>query len=113
MKAWIVSDPVEGYSAVVFAESRGKARVAALCTEECMDSDFLEIKPRRFPEADCMYRGDNWRMDWFNDEDRRFLLQHGWHCEREYADCAECEDLQYCEWGQDLLREGNENESCS
>ncbi len=38
MKAWIVNAKYETASAVVFAETRGKAKALALCTSSCEDA---------------------------------------------------------------------------
>ena len=42
MKAWIVSDLYDEYSTVVFAETRNKAKVAALSTDVAEeDNDYV------------------------------------------------------------------------
>ena len=105
MKAWICEEPIMGYCVVVFAETRNKARIIAMGTDECNGMEYIEIKPRRFPEADSEYFLGKTQMIWDDPHDKRFLIRHGWHCERDYAFCAECDDLQYCEWGQDLLKD--------
>lgn len=98
MKAWVVTDAYEECSTVVFAETRNKARLAALNTDTCEDMCYLEIKPIRFKKADCMYAGRN-EMDWHYVNDRRFLAEHGWLCTYRiiYSDCKTCSCRDICD----------------
>ena len=90
IKAWQVSDEYDEYSTVVFAETRNKAKMVALNTDCCEDMDYIKISPRRFKDADKMYKGRN-EMDWSDSEDRRFLCEHGWSCvEMDIEDCHDC-----------------------
>lgn len=69
MKAWLVRDKYESCSAaVVFAETRGKAKAAAKSTDACEDSDFCDIEARRLPQIDKYYKDGKWEMDWNNYE---------------------------------------------
>ena len=105
MKAWIVTDEYEEYSTVVFAETRNKARLEAQATDCCEDMDYLNIKPRRFKEADAMYRGQR-EMDWYDPDDRKFLVGYGWSCvEPEYDECPECPAADICEKYLDYKKE--------
>ena len=76
IKAWLVNDKTddEGAAAVVFAETRGKARAIAMRTNACIDSEFINILARRLPEADKMYSPGKQEMDWDNEKDRTFLI---------------------------------------
>ena len=68
MKAWIVDDPIEAATAaVVFAETRGQAKVLAQSTDACEDMEFKDIRAVRALELDQFYRGKS-EMDW-NDPD--------------------------------------------
>lgn len=97
MKAWIVTDEYEEYSTVVFAETRNKARLEAQATDCCEYMQYIDIRPRRFKEADTMYCGKR-EMDWCDPDDRRFLVEHGWSCvEPEYDECPECPAADICE----------------
>ena len=40
MKAWIVREKGEFFCAVVFAETRSKAKVAAMSTDACENADY-------------------------------------------------------------------------
>lgn len=101
MKAWCVREKDEFEAAVVFAETRGKAKVLALRTEACEDSDFISIEVRRLKGADKYYKpGKRW-LDWFNTEDRIAMVKDlGFtcipdaHCAEE---CASCPAKDYCD----------------
>ena len=56
MKAWIVNPKYESGFAVVFAETRGKAKALALCTSSCEDANFCDIEVSFYcenPIAEC------------------------------------------------------------
>lgn len=106
MKAWKIDNPYENDSTVVFAETRGKAKVIAQRTDTCEDVDFTKIIIHRFKEADSQYRGNS-EMDWFDHDDKMFLLSHGWYCsdDIEYDDCKNCEDKELCSRWKDIMLE--------
>ena len=91
MKAWVCQDRTESfYSTVVFAETRGKARAAAMRTDCCEDVPFTDIVVNRFREMDSHYRGHT-EMDWDDEQDRRALVERGWHCwEPSGWECESC-----------------------
>lgn len=100
MKAWKVTDLCEEYSTIVFAESRNKARLEAMCTDVCYGMEYIEINPIRVPWADEMYHGSR-EMDWYDADDRIALVKHGWSClEPEYSDCKSCPAKKWCEYGE-------------
>ena len=113
MKAWKVGIKDDFYSEIVFAETRGKAKVEALTTDCCNGADFMDIEVRRVPEADQYYKDGKWHLDWMDDEDRLILVKEfGYSCE--YIDldwCRECAAKEYCDEYQDYLEsEAQENE---
>lgn len=110
MKAYTAYEENEGYAVIVFAETAGKARALVMCTDEFEGYSFPEINVRRRPEADQYYRGE-WRMDWEDDQDRRGLLALGFYCsnEADYDDCMKCADYKFCQYGQDLVQEYNDD----
>jgi hypothetical protein len=64
MKAYQVSDKTswEGYSTVVFAETRGKAKAIALNTDACEGAEYIDIKCYRVQRQACKARAlDNRR----------------------------------------------------
>ena len=110
MKAYRVNPINEFYSCVVFAETPGKAKSYILGHDGFDDIEFVDIEVHRLKSADCMYK-NRLQMDWFNDEDRLFLVKEcGWYC-GEYFDMKECEVCcanKYCEYYQDALKEEQE-----
>lgn len=109
MKAWLVKDKDQYSATVVFAETRGKARALALCTEACEDVDFCDIEVRRRPNLDKYYREGKKEMDWYNSKDRIALVKDGnFVCDPDYwepEDCEVCPAKQYCGTYQDYLTE--------
>lgn len=106
MKAWKINNPYEDYATVVFAETRGKAKVIAQRTEVCEDLTFIEIIIHRYKEADSQYRG-HLEMDWYDHDDKMFLLSHGWYCDGDmtYDYCKNCEDRDACKKWKDIMEE--------
>lgn len=101
MKAYIISD-LKGYceySTIVFAESRGKAKVIAIHTDSFEDYEFTEISARRVPKLDKHYRGLA-EMDWEDSGDRIAMVKEaGFSCSPEYwkKDCKRCSAKQWCD----------------
>lgn len=101
MKAWIVDDPIEAATAaVVFAATRGQAKVLAQGTDACEDMEFIDIRAVRAPELDGFYRG-NAVMDWYDKSDRLAMVKHAdFHCATEvdiYKEkCEACSAHEYC-----------------
>lgn len=101
MKAWLVREKDEFTAAVVFAETRGKAKVLALSTEACEDSDFMSIEVRRLKGVDKYYKPGKRELDWFNTEDRIAMVKDfGFTCIPD-AHCAEtcnvCPAKEFCD----------------
>ena len=99
MKAWVVTDKdsYEGGSTVVFAETRGKAKLKAQRTNACEDADFTRITCRRMPDADKFYKGQD-ELSWHDEDARIFLVRdHGWECiDGRDSYCDDCPAKQYC-----------------
>ncbi len=99
IKAWKVEDldRYEGGCTVVFAETRGKAKIVAQGTSACEDAEFTRIRCCRMPDADHLYHGEP-EMDWYADDDRIFLVkEHGWYCLDGYTDvCETCPAREWC-----------------
>ena len=107
MKAWKVSDKwnYEGYSTVVFAETRNEAKSLALSTDACEDAQYIDIEARRMPELDSEYRG-HFEMEWDDPEDRAALVAHGWACfEVEPDECETCTGKDTCEAYDEYLKD--------
>ena len=97
MKAYSVRDKDSFYSAVVFAESVGKAKAIAIHTDACEDSYYTDIRAIRIPALDKYYCGKT-EMDWYDDNDRIALVKDGkFHC-FEVEECKSCPAKQYCDY---------------
>lgn len=113
MKAWIVDDPIEAASAaVVFAETRGQAKVLAQSTDACEDMDFVDIRAVRAPELDLFYRGRK-EMDWNDPDDRVAMVKYGgFRCDSEtdvYKEkCEACPAHEWCDRYEDMMEEKDE-----
>ena len=110
MKAWIVHDTdyYSGYSIIVFAETRNKAIVKALGEEEFEDFEYTELRAKRFPDADGMYKENKDRLDFEDPEDCRFLIKLGYTCNEDYYDpdnCEICAGNDICEYRKSRLEE--------
>jgi len=101
MKAWLVKERDAFYAAVVFAETRGKARALAQTTDACEDVPFCDIEVRRMPDADKCYREGKSKMDWQNPDDRLVLVRDcGFVCDYDAffsGDCATCSGREVCD----------------
>lgn len=99
MKAWIVNEKYETASAVVFAETRGKAKALALCTSSCEDTNFCDVEVSRAPEMDKYYVDGKTEMDWSDSDDRIALVKEcGFYCEDPIAECCKsCPAKDFCD----------------
>ena len=110
MKAWLVREKGEYNATVVFAETRGKARVLAQSTDACEDVNFIDIEVRRMKEADKYYRDGKREMDWCNDEDRVALVKDcGFTCDPyevpDFEYCSDCPAKEWCGQYEEQLEE--------
>ena len=97
-KAWIVSNRFYEYVAVVFAETRGKARELALCTGYFEDCRFIDISAVRLPEADHLCPEKGFELDWDIPEHREMLYKIGYRClDSALKNCIDCPCKDYCE----------------
>lgn len=99
MKAWIVKAKDEFCATVVFAETRGKARSIAMCTDACEDVAFCDIEVHRMPQVDKYYKEGKTEMDWYDDNDRVALVKEcNFYCEDiEESICESCSAKEYCD----------------
>ena len=98
MKAWLVREKDEFCATVVFAETRGKAKVLAKYTDACEDCAFVDIEVRRVPQVDKYYEDGKTELDWCNPQDRLILVKElDFSCESvEMEKCEECSAKEYC-----------------
>ena len=101
MKAWSVTDDEEClYATIVFAETRGKAKVIAQGTDACVDADFTHIRAIRVPQLDSYYRGKR-EMDWYDDNDRIAMVRYAnmmcsYEVDIEKENCLSCPAHEWC-----------------
>lgn len=109
VKAWLVRETGEFCAAVVFAETRGKARSLAMHTEVCEDVRFCDIEVYRKPTLDKYYTDGKTELYWHNSKDRVALVKDGgFVCDRDYwepEDCKNCPATEYCDMYEDYIRE--------
>ena len=113
MKAWIVDDPIDASTAaVVFAETRGQAKVLAQSTDACEDMAFTDIRAVRATELDRFYRGKS-ETNWFDPDDRIAMVKYGgFHCSYEtevYKEkCEACPAHEWCDRYEGMMDGTNE-----
>lgn len=76
MKAWNVHQKYGDATAIVFAETAGKAKTTALATENFWGSDFLDVEVHRQPGADQFYTPGKTEMDWCDPQDRINMVKY-------------------------------------
>ena len=94
MKVWICRLlPDRDCATVVFAETRGKAKVVAMKSDSLGDdAEFLDVEVQRIKELDQYYRGRD-EMDWFFADDRVAMVKFGgFSCDPDvmWEDCEKC-----------------------
>ena len=110
LKAWSVTDKDDPmYTAIVFAETRGKARKLAQSTDACEDLDFTQIRVLREPKLDEFYRGE-WQMDWCNPADRVAMVRYGnmmcsYEVDISEEKCSACSAHEWCSRYEDMHEE--------
>lgn len=108
MKAWLVREKDQFCAAVVFAETRGKARSLALHIECCEDVPFTDIEVHRMKPADKYYKEGKRQLDWEIAKDRIALVKDcGFVCDydSDLEDCKICSVKEYCDRYHDYLDE--------
>lgn len=97
MKAWKAYDIYGDYSTIVFAPTAGKAKQAALFTDACEDSSFINIRVKRVIDFDKYYKGFT-EVNWQDPEIRLILVRdYGWSCfDAESYDCTRCSAKDVC-----------------
>lgn len=114
MKAWLVREDYEGRSAVVFAETQGKAKSIAIALEDFDGYGFCDIYARRCPHMDKYYSDGKRYMDWFYSKDRIALVRDcGFRCDPDCFDpddCEVCPAKEYCDVYQDYKEELKDEE---
>ena len=96
-KAWD-EKAIEQCSTIVFAENIKEAKKIAMATDACEEARFIDIRVKRYKEADFLYKGSS-EVDWYDEETRVALVRDfGWRCYDTSFECESCEARQYCSW---------------
>lgn len=94
-KAWDNAS-IESYSTIVFAENSREAKKIAFCCDVCEDADYIQVRVKRLPEADKLYKGSP-EIDWWDMETRMVLVKELlWACEDTSYECDTCTAKKYC-----------------
>lgn len=101
MKAWQVCDYHDNTTAIVFAETKGKAKSIAWRYDLLNDAyiDFMDIYCHRRKNGDQFYTGKPY-LDWLCDEDRLVMVKEfGLTCGEEFyqeSECSCCVAKEFC-----------------
>ena len=100
MKAWKVFDANEWDCGVqiVFAETREKAKVLMYRSENFEDTEWNDLRAKRFKEFDKYYKGTQTPDVWLDDEMRTILVRdYGWSCVETFeSECKICPAKKWC-----------------
>lgn len=114
MKAWLVRKRDEFYATVVFAETRAKAKIAALSTGCCEYANYIDIEARREPQLDKYYKVGKTEMEWDDSQDRIALVKEcGFYCAPDVfspKECRECSAQEFCDKYAECTEEWSDNE---
>ena len=109
MKAWNVTDFNGLRVTIVFAETAGRAKSIALCTDDFEDCDYKLLKARRMPKLDG-FASVPGECDW---DDAKLIItlvrECGWSCkDPDWVVCASCPAAEWC--GEKVPSEGEEEQ---
>lgn len=98
LKAYYAGEKDGDCATIVFAESATQAKIEAQSCDCCEDARYIDIRVRRLPKADGLYKGDR-EIDWYDSETRITLVRDfGWSCWETSWECDSCPAKQYCHW---------------
>lgn len=90
---------------IVFAENIKEAKKIAMATDTCEEANFIDIRVKRYKDADCLYKGSS-EINWYDKETRIALVRDfGWRCYDTSFECESCEARQYCSWFEEEQRD--------
>lgn len=95
-KAWD-NAAFECYETIVFAENAQQAKKNAFSCELFETSEYIDVRVKRLPEADKLYKGQV-EIDWWDNETRMVLVKElGWACLETSNECdIFCPAKEYC-----------------
>lgn len=103
MKAYIAWDSkaIEEYHTIVFAENSKEAKKIAFSCDVCENADYIQVRVKRLPGADKLYKGCS-EIDWWDNETRLALVKDfSWACEDTSYECDTCVAKKYCRHWED------------
>ena len=108
-KAWSFYEEEEGVIEVVFADTRGKARMYLKELDTFDNYSYIEISPRREKDLDYLDHEDGYVMDWNKEEDKIALVKNiGFYCLNPDKDeCEECCAREWCSKYEDMRRKND------
>ena len=96
IKAYCAFEKDGDTNTVVFAESANKAKALAYISDCFEGVDYIDIRVRRMPEADKLYKG-MCEIDWYDQDTRITLVRDfGWSCNEQSWECDNCPAKPYC-----------------
>ena len=103
MKAYRTWDEkaLDPCATIVFAKNIKEAKKIAMATDTCEEANFIDIRVKRFKEADYLYKGSR-EIDWYDEETRIALVRDfGQCCNDTSWECENCVVKKYCFWFED------------
>ena len=108
MKAYMAWDTEndDGASTIVFAETAREAKKIAMWAEACEDAEYINIRVKREPLADSLYKGAH-EIDWYDMQTRLVLVKElGWACFETSLGCDDCEAKKWCRHWEEVEKNG-------
>lgn len=105
-RAWDTENN-DGASTIVFAETAREAKKIAMSwTEACEDAEYINIRVKREPLADSLYKGAH-EIDWYDMQTRLVLVKElGWACFETSLGCDDCEAKKWCRHWEEVEKNG-------
>ena len=104
-KAWGFYEDIEGITEIVFADTRGKARMYLKELDTFDNYRYIDINPRRKKALDYLDHENGYVMDWNKEEDRIAMVKDiSFYCA--FPDKEECKECCAREWC-DVYKEEN------
>jgi len=110
MKAWSVMDYGAECGYIVFAETRGKARAAAMGCAGLDCSEWNDVEVRRIPKLDGK-RNAPCVLDW--EKDGRIYYEAGWYPIDGAPSCDCCGLFEYDEFPESRVTETDDGFMCA
>lgn len=98
LKAYYAREKDSDCATIVFAQNATEAKQIAKVCDCCEGARYIDIRVRRMPEADKLYKGFP-EIEWYDAEIRVALVRDfGWQCFEPSWECDTCPAKPYCYW---------------